>query len=173
MGWFDEQIRTVKQNDQNAFEESLLRMASVVLGDKKTRDITDDRVITKNSIDQILKYFHFKPVEIPDSVRGGDEQLEYCLRPYGIMKRRVKLKDDWYNACFGPILAFRKDDGSPVALLPRPFQGYWYVDPDSGTKTPLTKKKTDEIEEDALCFYKPLPNEKLGIRDLVQLRQIA
>ena len=32
MGWFDEQIRQRKQSDQEIFEDSIFRMASVVLG---------------------------------------------------------------------------------------------------------------------------------------------
>ena len=167
MGWVNEQIRAVKQSDQDAFEESLLRMGAVVLGDKKGLNILEDRLVTKNAIDQILKFFHFKPVELPDSVRGGNEQMEYCLRPYGIMKRRIKLRKGWYHASFGPVLAFRKNEGTPVTLLPRPFQGYWMVDPDTGKKTILTGKISAELEEDALCFYKPLPTKKLGIRDLI------
>ncbi len=167
MGWFNEQIRTVKKSDQDAFEESLLRMAAVVLGDKQSLTNIDNRIVTKNAIDQILKFFHFKPVELPDSIRSGDEQLDYCLRPYGIMTRRIELKKGWYKASFGPVLAFRKDSGTPVTLLPRPFQGYWIVDPDTGARKSLNEKSSAEFEEDALCFYKPLPTEKLGIMDLV------
>ena len=171
MGWFDKQIRTVKQNDQETFEDSLLRMASVVLGEKGTDDLLDDRIITKAAVDEILKYFHFKPVEIPDSVRDGDEQLEYCLRPYGIMRRMVRLDEEWYKNSFGPLLAFRKEDGMPVAMLPKPFIGYWYVDPDSGRKVSVNKKNRDSFETDALCFYRPLPTEKLGVTALVHYLQ--
>lgn len=31
MGWFDEQIRQRKESDQDIFEDSIFRMASVVL----------------------------------------------------------------------------------------------------------------------------------------------
>ena len=171
MGWFDKQIRAVKQNDQETFEESLLRMASVVLGDKKTLNLLDERIIARNSIDQILKYYRLKPVEVPDSIRDGNEQLEYCMRPYGVMHRRVTLTKGWYKDSFGPILAFRKDSGTPVALLPMPFHGYWVVDPETGRKTPLQKAKAEEFEEDALCFYRPLPAQKLRISDLVRYLQ--
>ena len=171
MGLFDEQIRAMKQNDQEAFEESLLRMASVVLGDKKSDDLMDDRIVTKAAVDEILKFYHFKPVDIPDSVRSGDEQLEFCLRPYGIMRRRIHLDSKWYRNSFGPILAFRKTDGAPVALLPRPFSGYYYVDPDQGRKIKLNKKNAGMFEEDALIFYRPLPTEKIGISALVHYLQ--
>jgi hypothetical protein len=51
MGWFDEQIRQRKQNDQETFEESIFRMASVVLGKSMTGSLDDERILTKGRID--------------------------------------------------------------------------------------------------------------------------
>ena len=90
MGWFDEQIRQRKLSDQETFEESIFRMASVVLGKRGANDLEDDRIITKAAIDDILKYYHAKPVEIPASIRDADEALDYCLRPHGIMRRTCR-----------------------------------------------------------------------------------
>ena len=95
MGWFDEQIRQRKQNDQDVFEESIFRMASVVLGKSQAGALDDKRIVTKAAIDDILKYYHYKPVDIPASVGDADEALEYCLRPHGVMGRNVKLEEGW------------------------------------------------------------------------------
>ena len=56
MGWFDEQIRQRKLSDQETFEESIFRMASVVLGKQKAGSLDDQRIVTKAAIDDILKY---------------------------------------------------------------------------------------------------------------------
>ena len=117
MGWFDEQIRQRKQNDQDVFEESIFRMASAVLGRQGAGAPGDERIVTKAAIDDILKYYHYKSAEIPDNVRDAEEQLEYCLRPHGLMRRNVKLEEGWYKDAYGPVMAFRKEDGIPVALL--------------------------------------------------------
>ena len=167
MGWFDEQIRQRKENDQEVFEDSIFRMASVVLGKQGTGILNDERIITKAAIDDILKYYHYKPSEIPDSLTEPEEQLEYCLRPHGLMRRNVKLEEGWYKDAYGPVLAFRKTDGIPVALLPKPFTGYWYKDPDSGEKKNLNKVNSANFDTDAICFYRPLPLKKLGIPDLI------
>lgn len=167
MGWFDEQIRQRKENDQEVFEDSIFRMASVVLGKQGTGILNDERIITKAAIDDILKYYHYKPSEIPDSVTEPEEQLEYCLRPHGLMRRNVNLEEGWYKDAYGPVLAFRKTDGIPVALLPKPFTGYWYKDPDSGEKKSLNKENAANFDTDAICFYRPLPLKKLGIPDLI------
>ena len=168
MGWFDEQIRQRKLSDQEIMEDSLFRMASVVLGRQRAGILSDDRIVTKAAIDDILKFYHYKPVEIPDNVKGLDEQLEFCLRPHGLMYRSVKLEEGWYRDAFGPMLAYRKEDGMAVALLPKPFIGYWFRDPVTGKKTDLNRKTAEIFESDAICFYRPLPLKKLGIADLIK-----
>ena len=168
MGWFDEQIRQRKLSDQEIMEDSLFRMASVVLGRQRAGVLSDDRIVTKAAIDDILKFYHYKPVEIPDNVKGLDEQLEFCLRPHGLMYRSVRLEQGWYKDAFGPMLAYRKEDGMAVALLPKRFVGYWYVDPVTGKKTDLNRKTAEIFEPDAICFYRPLPLKKLGIADLIK-----
>ena len=95
MGWFDEQIRQRKQSDQELFEDSIFRMASIVLGKRNAGILENKRIVTKAAIDEILKYYHFKSAEIPDVIRDPDEQLEYCLRPHGLMRRNVRLEDGW------------------------------------------------------------------------------
>ena len=167
MGWFDEQIRQRKLSDQELMEDSLFRMASAVLGKQRAGLLDDERIVTKAAIDEILKYYHCKPAEIPDDIRDLDEQLEFCLRPHGLMRRDVRLDGAWYRDAFGPMLAFRGEDGKAIALLPKPFLGYWFRDPESGEKRDLNRKTAAQFDKDAICFYRPLPLKKLGIPDLI------
>ncbi len=167
MGWFDEQIRLRKQSDQEFFEDSIFRMASSVVGHRGAGALNDQRVVAKAAIDEVMKFYRFKPAEVPDDVVELDEQLEYCLRPHGIMRREVRLEKNWYKDAFGPMLGFRRTDGLPVALLPRPFGGYWFHDPDSGEKVRLDRRTAETFDENAICFYLPLPQKKLGIADLI------
>ena len=166
MSWFDEQIRQAKKNDQEVFEDSIFHMASVVLGNS-ANGADDNRFVTKQTIDEILKFYHYKPVEIPEKVQDPDEQLEFCLRPHGIMRRKVELKEKWYKDSYGPVMAFRKEDDRPVALLPKPVSGYWYRDPDSGDRVIINKKNAGDFAQDAICFYHPLPLRKLNTSDLL------
>ena len=167
MSWFDEQIRQRKESDQEVFEDSILRMASIVLGKRNAGILEDKRIVTKAAIDEILKYYHYKSAEIPDVIRDPDEQLEYCLRPHGLMRRNVRLEEGWYKDAYGPMLAFRKEDGMPVALLPKAFVGYSFYDPVAGQRVNLNKGNAAQFDADAICFYRPLPLKKLGIPDLI------
>ena len=75
MGWFNEQIRQRMESDQNILEDSFFRMASVVMDKWDAERLADDRLIAREAIDEILKYYHHKPVEIPDNIRNVGEQL--------------------------------------------------------------------------------------------------
>ena len=138
-----------------------------VLGRQRAGRLDDDRIVTKAAIDEILKYYHCKSAEIPDDIRDLDEQMEFCLRPHGLMRRSVRLEKGWYRDAFGPMLAFRREDGAAVARLPKPSAGYWFRDPESGGRIDLNRKTAELFEEDAICFYRPLPLKKLGIPDLI------
>ena len=95
MGWFDEQIRRRRKNDQALFEDTLLRMAYTAIGGKNADSVMDERVVTKEAVDDILRFYHRKPAEIPESVKLPEEQLEFALRPHGIMHRTVVLTEKW------------------------------------------------------------------------------
>ena len=69
MGWFEEQIRQRKQNDQEAYEDAIFEMASAVLGKREAGILNDKRIVTQAAIDQVLKYYHFKPTEVPEKLR--------------------------------------------------------------------------------------------------------
>ena len=73
MSWFDEQIRQRKKSDQDIFEDSVFQMASALLGKKEAGLLDDERMLTKDVIDDILKYYRYKPVDIPNHV---NEPLE-------------------------------------------------------------------------------------------------
>ena len=89
MGWFDEQIRLRKLNDEELFEDSFLDMAGAVMGGKLQASLENSRVKTKNAIDTILRSFHVRTREIPEEVTELEEQLDYLLDPQGIMRSVV------------------------------------------------------------------------------------
>lgn len=167
MGWFDEQIRQRMQHDDDNFADAFAAMASVVMGEKISRTLNDDRIQAKTAIDAILKYYHVKPVELPDSIKDVNEQLEYLMRPAGIMRRVVHLEGTWYKDCVGALLGSLKEDGTPVALLPNGFSGYHFFDNKKGKWVRVNKKNAKMIDLEAFCFYKPLPLEKIGVKDLL------
>ena len=167
MGWFDKQIKQRMESDQNILEDSFFRMASVIMNKWDADRLEDDRLIAKEALDDILKYFRHQAVTIPEDIRDADAQLEYVLRPAGLMTREVKLEENWQNDAYGPMLGYLKESGTTVALLPGMLFGYYYKDPATGRKIRITKKNSGLFAREALCFYLPLPMKKLKIPGLL------
>ena len=166
MGIFDDQIRQRKRGDQELFEDSILRMASAVVGTNAAGMMAARRVVTKEAVDDILKFYRINPVDIPTHIKDPDEQLEYALRPHGIMHRMVELSEGWYKDAFGPMIVYRADDGAPVPVFPKPFRGYWFID-ENGRKTSVNARNAQSFAPEARCFYRPLPLGKIGVSDLL------
>ncbi|MCR4901514.1 MAG: ATP-binding cassette domain-containing protein [Butyrivibrio sp.] len=166
MSWFEEQIHTRKLNDDKVFEEAFLNVASAILGENEYKDLDDKCVITKEAIDEILKYYHYKPVDIPDNIKEPSEQLEYALWPHGLMHRNVKLSEGWTKNAFGPMMGLLEKDHTPVALLPYGLVGYCYHDFNTGQNIRINKNNENLFSKDAICFYRALPERKLKIKDL-------
>lgn len=168
MGWFDEQIRLRKKNDDSVFEEAFVGMADAVLGSKMSSAFTSDEAKAQGAIEEILKFYKVKQREVPDSVKGLNDRLEYLLRPHGIMRRNINLEKGWYKDSIGAVLGTRKDDGSIVAFIPKGLSGYVYFDALTGKWVKLSKKTEALFEDEGICFYKPFPLTKLTVRTLMR-----
>lgn len=163
MGWFDEQIRQRKQNDDDVFADSFVNMAASVLGSKVTGSLSDGSAAAKSAIDEILKYYHVKSREVPDNIKDTNEQLEYLMRPYGIMRRTVRLEKGWYRDAVGAMLGVIRESGRVVALIPAGFSGYCYIDQDSGKRIKINRRNQRLFDSEAIAFYKPFPLKKIGL----------
>lgn len=167
MGWFDEQIRQRKLNDDYIFEEAFADIAGAVTG-SRAYSVLNDFQKSKDSIEEILKFYHVKASELPDNIEDVNEQLEYLLRPHGIMRRTVKLEKGWYQDAIGAMLAVKKSDGSAVALIPSGISGYTYYDAENGRHIRINRANQELFEEEAIAFYSSFPLKKLGIPDLMK-----
>ena len=168
MGWFDEQIKQRKQSDQDVFADAFINIAGAVMGSRVSTALNDERQQMKNAFDEILRFYHINTKEIPDNITDRNEQLEYLLRPHGIMRRTVTLSKGWYKDAIGAMLGIRKSDGMVVALIPTGFSGYCYKDIETGKHVKINGKNQELFEEEAIAFYKPLPLKALGISDLMR-----
>ena len=194
MGWFDEQIRERMKSDQEVLEDSFLQIVDSVIGNHTASRLASEQMVAKEALDDVLKYYHYKPVEVPESIRDVNEQMDYVLRPLGLMTRNVTLEEGWYKDAYGPMLGLYTGDkdgrgrgqsasdpgsgedspqeqdvpsGTMVALLPGKISGYWFRDPETGKMTRVNRSNASRIAPDALCFYRPLPMKSLGIPDLL------
>lgn len=175
MGWFEEQIRQRKLADEATFADSLQDIAESVMGRRMSDALNTDRKVTTDAIGEILRYYHVRPSEVPESIEDMNEVLEYLMRPYGIMRRKVRLDEGWYHDAVGAMLGTRTDDGSVIALMPWGLSGYRFYDRKAGKWVALNRRTQAMVDTDAIAFYKPFPLKKMGIPDLMRyiIEQIA
>lgn len=104
---------------------------------------------------------------------GGTDQaptLAAILHASGVRSRRVRLdpEERWWRGDSGAILAFRRADGAPVALLPGAAGRYRLHDPRSGRSTPLGRAAAAALAAHGYVLYRPLPTGgSVGLRALL------
>lgn len=159
---FDDQINRRRENDDAMFQEAFLDLASIF----------DSKDVNKNSqkeargaIAEILKLLGVDHIpQVPDSVTDMNSQLNYMMRPSGVMRRRVELVGNWWERSTGCYLGSTLASELVVIKQSR-FSGYEYKSK-NGNVIKINKKTAKSISQDAFCFYRPLPAKKLSIEDL-------
>ncbi|MDR0987320.1 MAG: ATP-binding cassette domain-containing protein [Ruminococcus sp.] len=165
MGLYDEQIKHRIKSDNDSFTRSFAVLAGSVMGNIPLLE-TEAAIHAKNAIEEIVKYYHILLPEIQIEDDDIDTQLRYYSARTGLAKRRIKLTQGWYKNTYGAILGRLKTESSPyVALLPSKYGGYKFQNPITG-QTEHVNSKT-KLEEFGYCFYKPLPNTELKIKDFI------
>lgn len=167
MGWFDSQLRDRERLDNETFTDSFIKMAGAVMGTGEYERFRDKKEQTKSAIEDILKYYHHKASALPDEVEDVYDQLDYLIRPFGLMYRNVTLREGWSQDGYGPMLATFKESQMSVALIPGKFGGYYCLLED-GKKRAIHKKDEELFEREAICFYNPFPLKKLKTPDLMK-----
>jgi hypothetical protein len=91
MGWFDEQIKQRRKNDEDIFSDAFADIADAILGTGRRTSTRENDERELGAIREILKYYKVKSQTVPDSVKTLNDRLEYLLRPNGIMRRNINL----------------------------------------------------------------------------------
>ncbi len=99
------------------------------------------------------------------------EHLFGILDASGVRARRVNLRDDekWWLNSSGAMLAFRKDDDRPVALLPGWLGHYHEVCPAENQKIRINSAHAKSLSSEAWLFYRPLNSESTNFDDMLRL----
>jgi ATP-binding cassette subfamily C protein len=105
------------------------------------------------------------PAPVP---QPGDREpllaLAYLAR---LRIRQVTLRGEWWRADHGPLVAYRKEDRRPVALLPSSPRSYELYDETQGTRERITKEVAQTLAAQAYTFYRRLPERPLKLWDLL------
>lgn len=166
MGWFDEQIKQRKVNDDNLVSDSFIHLADSVLGKKLAAKSMKNQQV-QEAVGEILQFYHITPAELPENMSDLNEELEYLMRPHGLMRRKIQLKGTWEKDAVGAMLGVKREDDSIVALIPGKVSGYSFYDFQKEKRVKINGRNRDSIAEEAMAFYKPFPMRKMSLLDFV------
>jgi len=166
MGFFGDQLADRQKKDNEAFERAFTYIGDAILGEGKASGSRTDAEITRNAIGEILNYYKIEVLDIPNEIRDTAAQLEYLLRPSGVMRRNVLLTSGWYKDAAGAMLA-RTKDGKMVALIPSKFEGYTFYDSDKGKRVRVNSANENQFEREAICFYTSFPRRSLKTSEVI------
>ncbi len=106
-----------------------------------------DTLLQKNSLDYYQAY------------------LQEIVRVSRCRMREVKLRNQWWQNEYGPLLGWIELDNTPVALLPHK-QKYILYNPKTQTYTPVNSKSAATLSTTATTFYRFFP---LEIKNIFQI----
>ena len=95
-------------------------------------------------------------------------QVEEIARRSRLRTRQVLLRHGWWRQESGPMLAFRRDSGTPVALLSGRRGRVPLWEPGADEAIPVSERTAAEIDPVAFSFYRTLPDRPLGSLDLIR-----
>ena len=114
-------------------------------------------------------------IEFRIPARSGPSEspisLVDVLDASGVRARRVRLESEggWWRGDSTAMLAFRAEDGQPVALLPGAFRRYREVDPTTKRGVRVTADRAGALAQEAWMFYRPLPSGTVQPKDLLDI----
>ncbi len=158
-------------NKRRAAEQA----AMAEVDEKTTRRLgllNQKRVVPQNdesALRQVLEALGITDYELEDDdMLSPEEQLTGILRPRGIMMRDIRLADEWWRECVGPLLGYAKD-GRLVALTPtKTGLGYQYREQDGTIRQVGKREMAEELKPTAITFTKALPLRPLKVKDLIR-----
>jgi len=178
MSFFEQQINERRRSTDTAMRDALENLLVGVTGDDSLHR-ANASLRARLEIGKVMAYCGAKVESLEDRPHVGsdlffdedevtlEEMIDQNLSSTGIMYRSVRLTSDFYKDAIGCFLALGID-GSPIALIPSNKGGYSYTDPKTGAHRQVNKDTVGSvITETAYCFYRPLPNEKLSVRNIV------
>ena len=168
MSWFEEQIKTRRRLDEKELENAYADLAASVLSRNKMPRLSVDKTAAADAaITEILAYYGVQAKDAPEDIVDPIDRADWAARPSGVMRRPVRLEGLWWKDAIGAYLA-TTTDGTPVALLPCAPKGYAYTDPSTRAKVRISRKTMKNLNPEALCFYRPLPQRALTITDVAR-----
>lgn len=110
-------------------------------------------------------------------IASFDDMKEACGRRFGIqdiarvshfVSRKILLEENWFTSDSGILLVFDEEKNTPYAAVPKGASKYYLHDCVQGTSRLITEEVARTLKPEAYMVYRPFPNKKLKVMDLVK-----
>jgi NHLM bacteriocin system ABC transporter ATP-binding protein len=142
----DQALRTIAQ--------PLLRRAPSIVAGAEDTAVAVCRLVAKASGIEITR------TALPGSTASRIDPITRITAASRIRTRPVNLGVTWWTDNMGPLVGYRADDGSPVALLWR--RGHYDMVEATTGRRRVTPKVAAELRDNAVMFYRSLPERRIG-----------
>lgn len=168
-----ERLHSKRRIESDSIAASLRKLAAPVTRKKILDDIaagmsgSDGPLLhAARAIGEILGV-EFQPY--PSSLASADmkEKVASMARVSGVRVRPVAFRGVWWQEEGGPLLAFERGSGIPVACLPRG-RGYVAFHPSDRRVVALNSKVAETLDVFGYSFYRPFPNKPMSVADLLK-----
>ncbi|MBR6274896.1 MAG: ATP-binding cassette domain-containing protein [Lachnospiraceae bacterium] len=165
MNLYGENLKEIQNYEEAILKDALATLNEEISGQYKSTLSQDSSDKLCPVIDQLLEVMGIRKKWLPKKKLSFKDQLEYQLRPYGLMYRFSKPEGEWYKKDEGPMIA-ELNDGRLV-LLRRHTYTYYYIDPDSRKKIFINPKTRDTVSGTLIRFYRALPDDPTKKRSML------
>ncbi len=151
-----------RKDRQGATTNAVQHLLSVLEPESNNQGVfTGDRVddLLLRAITPIANRLGIRVVRHADMKPSHDAgtNLSLLAKASRFRFRKVLLEGAWWDGNCGPMLGYRKESNSPVALLPLPDGGYALQDPKTG-ETRLDRQSAATLAPFAFSLYRSLPD---------------
>lgn len=165
MNLYGENLKEIQNYEEAILKDALASLDAEISGQYKSVLSQDasDRICPL--IDQLLEVMRIRKKWLPKKKLSFKDQLEYQLRPYGLMYRFSKAEGEWYKKDDGPMIAELTD--GRLVLLRRHTYTYYFIDPDSRKKIFINSGTRDIVSGPLIRFYRSLPDDPSKKRSML------
>ncbi|MFZ4625004.1 MAG: NHLP bacteriocin export ABC transporter permease/ATPase subunit [Rhodoferax sp.] len=161
--------------DDRIFGNALASMASVLATASADRLTLGTRSVDPllSACQQVMQARGIRATLQAPTAEGGNV-IEQLARQARVSYRAVSLSADrWWRDDAGPLLAYRKSDAAPLALLPDANRGYWLLDPGAGLRQRLDRDNAADVSDTAFMFFANFPDKAMGMTELLRFGMIG
>lgn len=170
LDWECERLKKRSELKEISLKKGVLKLANI-LQPKRKRPIleqfgeADALLGTCKIIGKYLNVNFTLPSGLAEDMDDKDK-LQEIVRGSHLKMRKVLLDINWWDYDNGPLLAFNKENGHSIALIPKSAKKYQYIDHVDKEILAANETTTADLEDFAYYFYRPFPDKPLSWWDM-------